>query len=109
MQRTRDFNRYEDLDDRYELRPSGWVETRGDWGKDHVELIEIPTPDETNDNIVAFWSPEKQPEPGQSLDLEYRLHFSMDAPRSEEQQSELHSLMRHSYAVFFLNKQKTNK
>ncbi len=80
MQRTRDFNRYEDLDDRYELRPSGWVETRGDWGKGHVELIEIPTPDETNDNIVAFWSPEKQPEPGQSLDLEYRLHFSMDEP-----------------------------
>ena len=25
MQRTRDFGRYEDLDDRYELRPSGWV------------------------------------------------------------------------------------
>ena len=80
MQRTRDFGRYEDLDDRYELRPSGWVETRGDWGKGHVELVEIPTPDETNDNIVAFWSPEKQPEPGQSLDLEYRLHFSMDEP-----------------------------
>ena len=59
MQRTREFNRYEDLDDRYELRPSGWVETRGDWGKGHVELVEIPTPDETNDNIVAFWSPEK--------------------------------------------------
>ncbi len=56
------------------------METRGDWGKGHVELIEIPTPDETNDNIVAFWSPEKQPEPGQSLDLEYRLHFSMDEP-----------------------------
>ncbi len=86
MQRTREFNRYEDLDDRYELRPSGWVETRGDWGKGHVELVEIPTPDETNDNIVAFWSPEKQPEPGQPLDLEYRLHFSMDEPSLHDPQ-----------------------
>lgn len=80
LQRTRDFGRYEDLDDRYDLRPSGWVEPKGDWGKGRVELIEIPTPDETNDNIVAFWVPDQRPEPGQSLDLEYRLHFTMDEP-----------------------------
>ncbi len=80
LQRTRDFGRYEDLDDRYELRPSGWIEPVGDWGKGHVELIEIPTPDETNDNIVAFWVPEQRPEPGESLNLEYRLHFTMDEP-----------------------------
>lgn len=36
----------------------------GDWGKGTVDLVEIPTADETNDNIVAFWSPEKLPEPG---------------------------------------------
>lgn len=80
LQRTRDFGRYEDLDDRYELRPSGWVEPHGDWGKGRVELIEIPTPDETNDNIVAFWVPEQRPEPGKPLDLKYRLHFTMDEP-----------------------------
>lgn len=80
LQRTRDFSRYEDLDDRYELRPSGWVEPEGDWGKGHVELIEIPTPDETNDNIVAFWVPEQRPEPGKPLDFAYRLHFTMDEP-----------------------------
>lgn len=80
LQRTRDFGRYEDLDDRYELRPSGWVEPTGDWGKGHVELIEIPTPDETNDNIVAFWVPEQRPEPGKPLDFAYRLHFTMDEP-----------------------------
>jgi glucans biosynthesis protein len=80
LQRTRDFGRYEDLDDRYDLRPSGWVEPKGDWGKGRVELIEIPTPDETNDNIVAFWVPEQRPEPGQPLDLSYRLHFTMDEP-----------------------------
>ena len=80
LQRTRDFARYEDLDDRYELRPSGWVEPSGDWGKGHVELIEIPTPDETNDNIVAFWVPEQRPQPGTPLEFAYRLHFSMDEP-----------------------------
>lgn len=80
LQRTRDFGRYEDLDDRYELRPSGWVEPRGDWGKGRVELIEIPTPDETNDNIVAFWVPEEPPQPGNPLDFGYTLHFTMDEP-----------------------------
>ena len=80
LQRTRDFSRYEDLDDRYELRPSGWIEPRGDWGKGHVELIEIPTPDETNDNIVAFWVPDEQPQPGEPLDYGYLLHFSMNEP-----------------------------
>ncbi len=80
LQRTRDFGRYEDLDDRYELRPSAWVEPSGDWGKGHVELVEIPTPDETNDNIVAFWVPEQQPEPREPLDFAYRLHFTMDEP-----------------------------
>lgn len=80
LQRTRDFSRYEDLDDRYELRPSGWIEPKGDWGKGRVELVEIPTPDETNDNIVAYWVPEKAPAPGEAMEFGYRLHFSIDEP-----------------------------
>ncbi len=59
LQRGRDFSHYEDLDDRYDKRPSAWIEPKGDWGKGTVDLVEIPTADETNDNIVAFWSPEK--------------------------------------------------
>ena len=78
LQRGREFGRYEDLDDRYDKRPSAWVETRGDWGKGTVDLVEIPTADETNDNIVAFWNPEKMPEPGQPLENNYRLHWTMD-------------------------------
>lgn len=73
LQRGREFGRYEDLDDRYDKRPSAWVEPKGDWGKGTVDLVEIPTADETNDNIVAFWNPEKLPEPGQALDHDYRL------------------------------------
>ncbi|MGY3259668.1 glucan biosynthesis protein [Pseudomonas chlororaphis] len=78
LQRGRDFSHYEDLDDRYDKRPSAWIEPKGDWGKGTVDLVEIPTADETNDNIVVFWSPEKQPEPGQPFDFAYRLHWTMD-------------------------------
>ncbi|ANE74054.1 glucan biosynthesis protein G [Dickeya solani] len=87
LQRGRDFSGYEDLDDRYDLRPSGWIETKGDWGKGKVELVEIPTADETNDNIVAFWTPETLPEKGKPLEVKYRLHFTKDeeALHSSEQ------------------------
>ncbi len=78
LQRGRDFSHYEDLDDRYDQRPSAWIEPKGDWGKGTVDLVEIPTADETNDNIVAFWSPEKLPEAGQPLDFAYRMHWTID-------------------------------
>lgn len=76
QQRNRDFMRYQDLDDHYENRPTMWVEPEGNWGKGRVELIEIPTADETNDNIVAFWVPETQPKPGAAFDLDYKLRFT---------------------------------
>ena len=76
QQRGRDFRQYEDLDERYDLRPTLWVEPRGDWGKGRIELVEIPTSDETNDNIVAFWVPEEQPKPGSALDFNYTLRWT---------------------------------
>jgi glucans biosynthesis protein len=53
LQRGRNFHQYEDLDDRYDLRPSAWVEPKGDWGKGKVELVEIPTADESISAIVC--------------------------------------------------------
>ncbi|GAB3542189.1 glucan biosynthesis protein G [Noviherbaspirillum agri] len=79
MQRDRRFNNYEDLEARYEKRPSAWVEPKGQWGAGRVELIQIPTPDETNDNIVAFWVPDQPPRPGMPFDVEYRLLWQKDA------------------------------
>ena len=73
MQRDREFNDYQDLESRFELRPSGWVEPKGKWGSGRVELVQIPTPDETNDNIVAYWVPDAPPKPGVPFDFEYRL------------------------------------
>ena len=60
---------YEDLEARYDLRPSAWVEPKGSWGPGRVELVQIPVPDETNDNIVAYWVPRRQPKPKQPLDV----------------------------------------
>lgn len=77
MQRDRDFHRYEDLEARYELRPSAWVEPQGKWGAGHVELVQIPSPDETNDNIVAYWIPDSQPKPKESYDFAYRVHWQL--------------------------------
>jgi glucans biosynthesis protein len=75
MQRGRSFHDYEDLDLRYDLRPSLWVEPQGQWGAGRVELINIPSPDETNDNVVAYWVPDASPQAGQSMDLDYVLHW----------------------------------
>lgn len=78
LQRRRDFAHYEDLEAHYHERPSAWVEPKGDWGAGRVELVLIPTPDETNDNIVAYWVPNSPPAPGQALDFAYRLSWQKD-------------------------------
>lgn len=73
LQRDRNFDHYQDLETRPERRPSVWVQPTGDWGRGHVELIEIPTHSDTNDNIVAFWVPEIQAQPNSPLSISYRL------------------------------------
>lgn len=73
MQRDRAFTSFQDLEARYEKRPSVWIEPKGQWGRGRVELVQLPTPDETNDNAVAFWVPETTPKPGQPFDIEYRM------------------------------------
>lgn len=75
MQRDRNFSSYEDSEARYELRPSAWVEPLGSWGPGRVELMQLSTPDETNDNIVAYWVPAVPPAVGKPFDFSYRLHW----------------------------------
>lgn len=78
LQRDRDFGHYEDLEARYEQRPSAWVTPRGDWGPGRVELVQIPTPDETNDNIVAYWIPDTPPKPREPYNLNYRISWQKE-------------------------------
>jgi glucans biosynthesis protein len=40
--------------------------------------VQIPTPDETNDNIVAYWVPAIPPAAKQVLDIEYRVQWQKD-------------------------------
>ena len=80
MQRDRDFDHYQDDGVFYERRPSLWVEPKAAWGKGSVQLVEIPTVDETFDNIVAFWHPEQAVEPGQELLFGYRLYWGTQMP-----------------------------
>lgn len=81
MQRDRAFASYEDLEARYDLRPSLWVEPTSSWGAGRVELVQIPTPDETNDNIVAYWVPAEAPKAGASLAYSYRLSALKNSER----------------------------
>ena len=78
LQRDRNFDHYQDLEAHYHLRPNAWVEPVGNWGAGSVRLVEIPTPDETNDNIVAFWVPGKPLSADEAFEFEYRLRWSLD-------------------------------
>jgi glucans biosynthesis protein len=75
IQRDRDFDQYQDLETRPDLRPSAWVIPDTPWGKGRAELVEIPTKSDTNDNIVAYWVPEKGPAPGTSFTFAYTVYW----------------------------------
>jgi glucans biosynthesis protein len=51
-----------------------WVAPEGDWGAGRVELVQIPTRTDVNDNIVTYWVPSRPvPPPGQPLEYAYQL------------------------------------
>lgn len=75
IQRDDKFTQYMDIEARYDTRPSAWVEPEGDWGKGNVVLVQLPTPGETNDNIVAFWQPDQQVTPGEPQHFAYTATF----------------------------------
>ncbi len=83
LQRDRDFASYQDLEARMELRPSAWVEPRGDWGGGYVKLTEIPTRNEFNDNIVAYWVMDPPPPAGRPVEIAYRIGWSLDEPLAD--------------------------
>jgi glucans biosynthesis protein len=80
MQRDRDFAEYQDDGAFYNRRPGIWVEPEGDWGEGAVQLVEIPTTDETHDNIVAYWLPRKPVRAGDELAFRYKLYWQNDEP-----------------------------
>ncbi|HEX7227932.1 MAG TPA: glucan biosynthesis protein D [Candidatus Binatia bacterium] len=84
LQRDRNFDHYQDDSVFYERRPSLWVEPKNrlgqGWGAGAVQLAELPAPDETFDNIVAYWNPAAKPQPGDELLFSYRLYWGSRMP-----------------------------
>ena len=75
LQRDQDFSNYQDLEARYDLRPSVLITPTDRWGEGHVELIQIPTDNEWNDNIIAFWVPSLLPNSGDAISYSYSMSW----------------------------------
>ncbi len=75
MQRKRAFSDYLDPEVLYNRRPGLWIEPIGDWGQGAVALVEIPTANEVNDNIVAFWRPKATLAAHGEHVFTYRMHW----------------------------------
>ncbi|WP_332685250.1 glucan biosynthesis protein [Bosea sp. (in: a-proteobacteria)] len=80
VQRERDPNAFVDDDQRLELRPSVWMEPLGEWGQGSVQLIEIPTDSELNDNIIAYWRPRQPIAAGSETAVAYRQAWCWQPP-----------------------------
>jgi glucans biosynthesis protein len=75
LQRDRSFHSYQDPEALYHNRPSVRVEpVEGfDFGKLH--LIEMPTRDETDDNVILLWEPQPALDVGKTVSFHYRLRW----------------------------------
>ena len=80
LQRDRNFEHYQDDGVFYDRRPSAWVEPKGDWPKGAIQLVELTAPNETFDNIVAYWHPATPPQPGDELLYGYRMYWGTHLP-----------------------------
>lgn len=82
LQRDRDFASYQDIESRFEARPSLWVTPIRGFEDGFVELVEIPSIEEIHDNVVAYFVPRKVLEAGERREFEYTLSVpSGDPPR----------------------------
>jgi glucans biosynthesis protein len=82
IQRDRNFDHYQDLETQSQRRPSVWIAPDGNWGAGRVEVVEIPTSADINDNIVAYWVPKQLAQVGQPFGFAYTMHwYGEDASR----------------------------
>ncbi len=78
VQRDRSFSSYQDVEADYHDRPTVMVEPQEGFDKGKLHLIEMPTEDETNDNIILAWEPDPVLEVGKSYTFKYRLRWMRD-------------------------------
>jgi glucans biosynthesis protein len=82
VQRERDYIAFQDDEQRFELRPSIWVEPLGDWGAGSVQLLEVPTDSDLNDNIIAHWRPRQPIAAGSETTVSYRQFWCWQPPET---------------------------
>ncbi len=80
VQREREFGRFLDDDNRWERRPSLWIEPIGDWGQGNVALVEIPSDAEVNQNIISYWRPRAALAAGSETYFAYRQFWCWTPP-----------------------------
>ncbi|MCP8939382.1 glucan biosynthesis protein [Alsobacter sp. SYSU M60028] len=80
MQRERDYTAFLDDDQNFERRPSLWIEPIGEWGPGLVQLIEIPTDSEINDNVLCYWRPKQALAAGAEVSFAYRQFWCWQPP-----------------------------
>jgi glucans biosynthesis protein len=78
LQRDRDFQHYQDLNDKYNVRPSVWVTPHGNWGKGKVELVQPNSNNVNTDNVALFWWPDQAVKSGDKMDISYTIDFYMN-------------------------------
>lgn len=80
LQRERAYEAFHDDDQRFERRPSLWIEPLGDWSQGSVQLLEIPTDAEINDNILTYWRPRAPMAAGSEVPFAYRQYWGWNSP-----------------------------
>jgi glucans biosynthesis protein len=83
-QRIRELRDFEDRQANYHRRPSLWIEPGSTWPEGKVELVEIPTRSEFNDNIVAYWRLAGILAAGSQLDYSYEMRWAARTPEDEK-------------------------
>jgi glucans biosynthesis protein len=76
LQRDRVFGNYADLEGRYERRPGIWTEPVGTWPPGRVHLVELPSPNEYQDNITVYWTPRDPVAVGKPVELAWKQRWS---------------------------------
>ncbi|MFT4176353.1 MAG: glucan biosynthesis protein [Luteolibacter sp.] len=78
VQRDRRFSSYQDPEAIYHNRPSVKVEPVEGFDLGKLHLIEMPTDDETEDNVILAWEPQPTLEVGKTTRFRYRLRWMRD-------------------------------
>lgn len=82
VQRDRDYAAFQDDEQHFELRPSLWMQPLGDWGEGSVQLMEIPSDSEVNDNAICYWRPRQPLAAGSEAYFAYRQAWCWYPPEN---------------------------